>query len=138
MPVGYADPLKNEPTLDYSPPTLERVRYWSEFNDGNNNKNEKPSVNTNTNNNHLNEKSEILMLGMPMKNAIYSHNKHSTNQLTQTEAKSSNRRSSTYYPPEVLNALLVHIFYLYINNLPFISAITTFNTAANATKSGSI
>lgn len=109
MPVGYTDPLKNEPTLDYSPPTLERVRYWSEFNDGNNNKNEKPSANTNTNNNnHLNEKSEILMLGLPIKHALYSHNRHSTNQLTQTEAKSNNRRSSAYYPPEV-NELSVQV-----------------------------
>lgn len=99
MPVGYTDPLKDEPTLDYSPPTLERVRYWSEFNDGNNNKNVKPSVNTNTNNNHLNEKNEMLMLGQPIK--LYAHNKHSTNQLTHTEAKSSHRRSSTYYPAEV-------------------------------------
>lgn len=114
MPVGYLDPLKNEPTLDYSPPTLERVRYWSEFNDGNNNKNEKLSANTNTNNNQLNEKSEILMLGQPIKHALYSHNKHSTNQLTQTEAKSSNRRSSTYYPPEV-SEFITRSRYVFIN-----------------------
>ncbi|XP_012159681.1 mucin-5AC [Ceratitis capitata] len=29
-PVGRGDPLKNDPTFDYSPPTLEHVRYWAE------------------------------------------------------------------------------------------------------------
>lgn len=29
MPVGRrGDPLKNDPTYDYSPPVLDRVRYW--------------------------------------------------------------------------------------------------------------
>lgn len=93
MPVGHSDPLKNEPTFDYSPPTLERVRYWDESNNNND-----QSSNTNTN---LNEKSEILLLGVPMKHTMYPHH-HQTNQLAQTEAKSSNRRSSTYYPPEVI------------------------------------
>lgn len=27
-PVGRGDPLKNDPTFDYSPPVLDRVRYW--------------------------------------------------------------------------------------------------------------
>lgn len=27
-PVGRGDPLKNDPTYDYSPPVLDRVRYW--------------------------------------------------------------------------------------------------------------
>ncbi|KFB49634.1 AGAP007738-PA-like protein [Anopheles sinensis] len=30
LPVGRGDPLKNDPTYDYSPPVLDRVRYWSE------------------------------------------------------------------------------------------------------------
>ncbi|XP_055642962.1 mucin-2 [Toxorhynchites rutilus septentrionalis] len=30
LPVGRGDPLKNDPTYDYSPPVLERVRYWPE------------------------------------------------------------------------------------------------------------
>ncbi|TMW49841.1 hypothetical protein DOY81_005081 [Sarcophaga bullata] len=29
-PVGRGDPLKNDPTFDYSPPTLDRVRYWAD------------------------------------------------------------------------------------------------------------
>jgi hypothetical protein len=28
-PLGHGDPLKNNPTYDYMPPVLERVRYWS-------------------------------------------------------------------------------------------------------------
>jgi hypothetical protein len=29
-PLGHGDPLKNDPTYDYVPPVLERVRYWIE------------------------------------------------------------------------------------------------------------
>ncbi|KAL9923452.1 uncharacterized protein ACN2A1_001586 isoform 1-T3 [Glossina fuscipes fuscipes] len=29
-PVGRGDPLRNDPTFDYSPPALERVRYWAD------------------------------------------------------------------------------------------------------------
>ncbi|XP_055600337.1 uncharacterized protein LOC129749396 [Uranotaenia lowii] len=29
-PVGRGDPLKNDPTYDYSPPVLDRVHYWNE------------------------------------------------------------------------------------------------------------
>lgn len=32
MPVGRGDPLKNDPTYDYSPPVLDRVRYWDSGN----------------------------------------------------------------------------------------------------------
>lgn len=99
LPVG-PDPLKNEPTFDYSPPTLERVRYWSEFSEENNNNDDENGNKTENSNKH--EKSEILLLGVPMKHTIYPNNaKKHPNQLTQTEPKSSNRRSSAYYPPEV-------------------------------------
>uniref|UniRef100_A0A1B0CZB6 Uncharacterized protein n=1 Tax=Phlebotomus papatasi TaxID=29031 RepID=A0A1B0CZB6_PHLPP len=47
MPVGRGDPLKNDPTYDYSPPFLERVRYWESG------KQEKSG--------------EILLLGVPSK-----------------------------------------------------------------------
>lgn len=30
MPVGRGDPLNNDPTYDYSPPVLDRVRYWGD------------------------------------------------------------------------------------------------------------
>lgn len=46
-PVGRGDPLK-DPTFDYMPPLLDRVRYWAE---GTSNKN----------------KNEILLLGVPSK-----------------------------------------------------------------------
>lgn len=49
MPVGRGDPLKNDPTYDYSPPVLDRVRYWA---DGNANKK---------------DKSDILILGVASK-----------------------------------------------------------------------
>lgn len=29
-PIGHGDPLKKDPTFDYSPPVLDRVRYWAE------------------------------------------------------------------------------------------------------------
>lgn len=28
-PIGRGDPLQNDPTFDYVPPVLERVRYWA-------------------------------------------------------------------------------------------------------------
>lgn len=40
MPVGRGDPLKNDPTYDYSPPVLDRVRYWDEAVLNQKNKNE--------------------------------------------------------------------------------------------------
>jgi hypothetical protein len=46
-PVGRGDPLK-DPTFDYMPPVLDRVRYWA---DGSSNKN----------------KNDILLLGVPSK-----------------------------------------------------------------------
>lgn len=30
MPVGRGDPLKKDPTYDYSPPVLDRVQYWAD------------------------------------------------------------------------------------------------------------
>lgn len=46
-PVGRGDPLK-DPTFDYMPPVLDRVKYWV---DGTSNKN----------------KNDILLLGVPSK-----------------------------------------------------------------------
>ncbi|ETN61883.1 hypothetical protein AND_006437 [Anopheles darlingi] len=51
LPVGRGDPLKNDPTYDYSPPVLDRVRYWSEGPTGK----DKPG-------------NDILLLGVPSKN----------------------------------------------------------------------
>uniref|UniRef100_A0A182TVY4 Uncharacterized protein n=1 Tax=Anopheles melas TaxID=34690 RepID=A0A182TVY4_9DIPT len=52
LPVGRGDPLKNDPTYDYSPPVLDRVRYWS---DG---AKDKSSGN------------DVLLLGVPSKKTI--------------------------------------------------------------------
>ncbi|XP_058451481.1 uncharacterized protein LOC131430480 [Malaya genurostris] len=49
LPVGRGDPLKNDPTYDYSPPVLERVRYWPE------------------NMANKDKSSDILLLGVPSK-----------------------------------------------------------------------
>lgn len=88
MPVGHSDPLKNDPTFDYVPPTSGNVRYWSEHTD------DKKS-----NENHTasgsSEKNEVLLLGVPVEHSVQS------NHLSQPEVKSANRRSSPYYPPEV-------------------------------------
>uniref|UniRef100_A0A182PCX9 Uncharacterized protein n=1 Tax=Anopheles epiroticus TaxID=199890 RepID=A0A182PCX9_9DIPT len=52
LPVGRGDPLKNDPTYDYSPPVLDRVRYWSDS------AKEKTSGN------------DILLLGVPSKKTV--------------------------------------------------------------------
>lgn len=78
-PVGHSDPLKNDPTFDYSPPVLDRVRYW-----GGDTSNK--------------DKSDILLLGVPSKH-VYFPQKHHPNQLTQYEQKNSNRRM--YFAPQV-------------------------------------
>lgn len=85
MPVGHADPLKNDPTFDYVPPTSGSVRYWSDSSESK----------SNNDNNNTTDKSEILLLGAPVEHSVQS------NHLPQSEIKSANRRSSPYYPPEV-------------------------------------
>lgn len=59
MPVGRGDPLKNDPTFDYSPPVLDRVQYW-----GNSNKSK--------------EKKDILLLGVTSKRSHKKEPKHNT------------------------------------------------------------
>lgn len=86
MPVGHSDPLKNDPTFDYVPPTSGSVRYWSESDE---------KTNENRTSTGSSEKNEILLLGVPVEHTVQS------NHLSQPEVKSSNRRSSPYYPPEV-------------------------------------
>lgn len=88
-PVGHADPLKNDPTFDYVPPTSGSVRYWSDSSEVSKSNNE------NTATNNATDKSEILLLGAPVEHTVQ------TNHLPQPEMKSANRRSSPYYPPEV-------------------------------------
>jgi hypothetical protein len=56
MPVGRGDPLKNDPTFDYSPPVLDQVRYWAE-------------------NNSNKDKNDILLLGVPSKKTTTKSNK---------------------------------------------------------------
>ncbi|XP_037039843.1 uncharacterized protein LOC119076924 [Bradysia coprophila] len=57
LPVGRSDPLKNDPTYDYSPPTIDhRIHYWDE-----------KSTKTNGN------KNEILLLGVSSRRQ-YNHN----------------------------------------------------------------
>lgn len=98
LPVGgHSDPLKNDPTFDYVPPTLGSVRYWSEENDSS-------SKNVNLTG-KATGKDEILLLGAPVEHSM---DRVQSNHLSQTEMKSAaaatvtaNRRSSPYYPPEV-------------------------------------
>lgn len=82
-PVGHSDPLKNDPTFDYSPPVLDRVRYWSDHG----------TATAQTNG--MKEKKEILLLGVPSRHTVHSH----PNQVPQTEPKTSNRRM--FYAPQV-------------------------------------
>lgn len=88
-PVGHSDPLKNGPTFDYVPPTLDSVRYWSERSDD---KSDKENLT-----NKSAEKNEILLLGVPVEHSLHLQSNH----LPQSEAVSGNRRSTPYYPPEV-------------------------------------
>lgn len=94
QPVGHADPLKNDPTFDYVPPTLGNVRYWSEHSDY---KNRNKTSNSS-------EKNEILLLGVPVEHSVHLQSNH----LSPPEGKAANRRSSPYYPPEV--SLLYYFF----------------------------
>ncbi|KAM8716643.1 hypothetical protein ACLKA7_003510 [Drosophila subpalustris] len=59
-PLGHGDPLQKDPTYDYSPPALDRVRYWAENNGSNQDARQKlpPEVLRNK------TKSEILLLGV--------------------------------------------------------------------------
>ncbi|XP_050095195.1 uncharacterized protein LOC126577546 [Anopheles aquasalis] len=79
LPVGRGDPLKNDPTYDYSPPVLDRVRYWSEGPTGK----DKPG-------------NDILLLGVPSKNkASAGHGKE--HQHWSNGASPPQRRN--YYSP---------------------------------------
>lgn len=64
-PVGRGDPLK-DPTYDYMPPVLDRVRYWG---DGTSNKN---------------SKNDILVLGVPSKKLSAKKDKFSYGPLKRT------------------------------------------------------
>lgn len=58
IPVGRGDPLKKDPTYDYSPPVLDRVRYWA---DGGTSK----------------DNPDILLLGVPSSKKPSHHRKES-------------------------------------------------------------
>ncbi|XP_058980736.1 mucin-2 [Musca domestica] len=66
-PVGRGDPLKNDPTFDYSPPTLDRVRYWADP-DKDKEKTEEAAASSNVIDAKLKKanpgKNEILLLGV--------------------------------------------------------------------------
>ncbi|KAM7353664.1 uncharacterized protein ACRADG_005636 [Cochliomyia hominivorax] len=64
-PVGRGDPLKNDPTFDYSPPTLDRVRYWAEADKDKENNEEVSSALVDAKLKKANPgKNEILLLGV--------------------------------------------------------------------------
>lgn len=74
QPVGRGDPLK-DPTYDYMPPVLDRVRYWGE---GSSNRN----------------KNDILLLGVPSKKL---------SSIKQKEKFSYGPIKRTYYSPPYQN-----------------------------------
>lgn len=57
--MGRGDPLKNDPTYDYSPPKLDLVKYWA---DGTGHKDK--------------SKTDILLLGVPQQRQKEPANKH--------------------------------------------------------------
>lgn len=52
IPVGRGDPLRNDPTYDYSPPVLDRVKYWAD---------------TTSSGNTSKDKKDVLLLGVTTK-----------------------------------------------------------------------
>lgn len=59
VPLGRGDPLKNDPTYDYSPPKVDFVKYWA---DGTGHKEK--------------GKTDILLLGVPQQRHKEPANKH--------------------------------------------------------------
>ncbi|XP_034129637.1 mucin-5AC [Drosophila guanche] len=106
-PLGHGDPLQKDPTYDYSPPALDRVRYWAE-NNGTGQSNPEarkkelpPEVLRNK------TKSEILLLGVASERVRVPHS-HSYpgmglgqhQQQQQQLAKYAAIRRSYYAPPQ--------------------------------------
>ncbi|KAH8282200.1 hypothetical protein KR054_006108 [Drosophila jambulina] len=114
-PLGHGDPLQKDPTYDYSPPALERVRYWAENNStGQSNpearkKELPPEVLRNK------TKSEVLLLGVaservrvphshsypPSHHQQYKHqHQHQHQHQEQQQAKYAAIRRSYYAPTQ--------------------------------------
>uniref|UniRef100_A0A6P4FHQ5 Extensin n=1 Tax=Drosophila rhopaloa TaxID=1041015 RepID=A0A6P4FHQ5_DRORH len=107
-PLGHGDPLQKDPTYDYSPPALDRVRYWAENNStGQSNpearkKELPPEVLRNK------TKSEVLLLGVASERVRVPHS-HSyppvglsqhQQQQQQQQAKYAGIRRSYYAPTQ--------------------------------------
>ncbi|XP_017086671.2 mucin-2 [Drosophila eugracilis] len=105
-PLGHGDPLQKDPTYDYSPPALDRVRYWAENNStGQSNpearkKELPPEVLRNK------TKSEVLLLGVASERVRVPHSHSyppfglSHNQQQQQQAKYAAIRRSYYAPTQ--------------------------------------
>ncbi|XP_016964633.1 mucin-5AC [Drosophila biarmipes] len=107
-PLGHGDPLQKDPTYDYSPPALDRVRYWAENNStGQSNpearkKELPPEVLRNK------TKSEVLLLGVASERVRVPHSHayppvglaHSQQQHQQQQAKYAAIRRSYYAPTQ--------------------------------------
>ncbi|EDW28726.1 GL18792 [Drosophila persimilis] len=113
-PLGHGDPLQKDPTYDYSPPALDRVRYWAE-NNGTGQSNPEarkkelpPEVLRNK------TKSEILLLGVASERVRVPHShsypgmglgqqlqqQQQQQQKQQQQAKYAAIRRSYYAPPQ--------------------------------------
>ncbi|XP_037708546.1 mucin-2 [Drosophila subpulchrella] len=107
-PLGHGDPLQKDPTYDYSPPALERVRYWAENNStGQSNpearkKELPPEVLRNK------TKSEVLLLGVASERVRVPHSHsyppvgltHNQQHQQQQQAKYAAIRRSYYAPTQ--------------------------------------
>ncbi|XP_017014080.2 mucin-5AC [Drosophila takahashii] len=104
-PLGHGDPLQKDPTYDYSPPALDRVRYWAENNStGQSNpearkKELPPEVLRNK------TKSEVLLLGVASERVRVPHSHsyppvHHHQQQQQQQAKYAAIRRSYYAPTQ--------------------------------------
>lgn len=96
-PLGHGDPLQKDPTYDYSPPALDRVRYWAENNVSNQDARQKlpPEVLRNK------TKSEILLLGVASeRDRLRTAQVKVTSPYAQQQAKYAAIRRSYYAPQQ--------------------------------------
>ncbi|XP_064535231.1 mucin-2 [Drosophila montana] len=91
-PLGHGDPLQKDPTYDYSPPALDRVRYWAENNASSSDARQKQLPAEVLRNK---TKSEILLLGVPGE-----RERSRPKQPKQPQAKYAPIRRSYYAPPQ--------------------------------------
>lgn len=105
MPVGRGDPLKKDPTYDYSPPVLDHVRYWAaDVTAATPSPSSTPSITSTVvqpaaaTPHHYYNKNDILLLGVSAKRPYtFKSKQHFDGHKYQPPIRRN------YYPPQVYN-----------------------------------